>query len=171
MVKSIAHMIDKATPINVIRFDVNLSPYLTQGNKANFKIDYDLGKSKTTGQNYLVIHWQLAEFDLFNNILINYFSEKVCTLNITHKHEDFVSLINYLNNYYFEIALDFEEKLPNIESFNFGDVTTLLNETAKRIVVSLTNLGAYHKHHHVELKTFKPTRPQRANKPIKKIIN
>ena len=171
MVKSITHMIDKATPINVIRFDVNLSPYLTQGNEPNCKIDYDLGKSKTTGQNYLVIHWQLAEFDLFNNILINYFSEKVCTLNITHKQEDFVSLINYLNNYYFEIALDFEEKLPNIESFNFGDVSKLLNETAKKIIISLTNLGAYHKQPHLEFNQLQATRKQRTKKPIKRIIN
>ncbi|MFI5452438.1 hypothetical protein ACHMWN_09795 [Pedobacter sp. UC225_61] len=164
-------MIDKTTPINVIRFDVNPNPDLAQGNKIDCNIDYDLDKSQITGQNYLVLHWQLVAYDQLNNVLVNYCSSRVCTLTITTKQEDFVSLINYLNNYYFEIALDFEEKLPNISSFNFGDLSTLLNETARKIIVSLTNLGIYHKLPRVEIHVFNAMQQKRSKKSTKKIIH
>ncbi|MFA6277810.1 MAG: hypothetical protein WC622_13740 [Pedobacter sp.] len=164
-------MIDKATPINVIRFDVNPKPYITQGSNSKCILEYDLGKSKTTGQIYLVIHCKLVEVDAFSNTLINYYSEKVCTLNITSKHKDFIALIDYLNNYYFEIALAFEERLPNITNFNFGDVKILLSETAKKIINSLTNLGAYNKHPQVLLNQLKAIHQRPRKTTLKKMIN
>ncbi|MFD0941910.1 hypothetical protein [Pedobacter boryungensis] len=164
-------MIDKTTPINVIRFDVNLNPDLTQANEVDCNIDYDLGRSQISGQNYLVLHWQLVAYDQLNNVLVNYCSSRVCTLTITSKQEDFVSLINYLNNYYFEVALDFEEKLPNRSDFNFVDLSTLLNETARKIIVSLTKLGIYHKLPRVEIHSFNAMQQKRHKKSIKEVIN
>jgi hypothetical protein len=164
-------MIDKATPINVIRFDVNPKPYLTQGSNSKCILEYDFGKSKTTGQIYLVIHCKLVEVDAYSNTLINYYSEKVCTLNITSKHKDFIALIDYLNNYYFEIALAFEEKLPNIANFNFGDVKILLSETAKKIMNSLTNLGVYNKNPQVVLNQLKATHRRPGKTSSKRLTN